>query len=116
MKKKVWTLKEIEFMKQNQYTLSINEISIVLNRSYRSVKSQSERCGIKLMSQSYKNFYVQKYYFYNRHDEVIAYGTVEQIAKKLGKRFETVKNYIYRSYEEKNNLRSRIVPVGDDII
>jgi hypothetical protein len=112
---KAWTMKEIQFLQDNKDKFSVNEIAEYLNRSFRSVKSQAERLGIKLMSQSHKNFYVQTYYMYDKNETPIAFGTIEEIANKLGKKFNSIKSYTYNSSKNNTKLKSYLVPAGDSI-
>lgn|SRR5690625_3978531 len=81
--RKPWTMKELQFIKDNHEFMSNAELAAELNRSVGSVSNQKVRMGL-----TKRNIYeVVKGY------EVLATGTVEECAEQTGLSVSTIRFY-----------------------
>lgn len=91
---KEWTMKEIQFLRDNEETMTQEEISERLGRSKAAVRNQALRQGLTILTDSYFKLYKQDYALYNG-EELVTIGTIAEIAEHVGKSFKTVAYWRY---------------------
>ena len=79
-----WKTNEIKYLMDHYGKMPANLIASKLNRHPQSVWSKANGLGLK----GYK-----KVYALYRGDEILAIGTIEEIAKQTGLKRETVRKY-----------------------
>src|SRR5690625_3191074 len=77
---KAWTLREIEYLKNNYNNLTAKELAEKLGRTVGSVTNKAQELGLK------KN---DEYAVY-RNGEIIAIGTIEDLSERLNLKRETL--------------------------
>jgi len=91
-----WTTKEIMILQENAGKHSDKELGDMLGRTYQSVRFMRYRLGLPPKRAVYE---VTKGY------EVLARGTAEECAKKLGVKPETIRYYASPSrYKKAKNV------------
>lgn len=96
MRNKIWTMKEINELKQlieegyNRF-----EIAEMLGRSYSSVRQKIYMLNLKANNYSK---YGNKIYAMYRKEELLTWGTLEEIAEAMNIKMVTLKHYLTKSY------------------
>lgn len=99
---KDWSLKEIEYLKENSSVYTLEQFAKIFKRTVNSVRGQAYRQKLDILTDGLYNLYVQEYTYYIG-DEVMCHGTIQEIADQMGKSWKTIANYRYPSIQKKVN-------------
>lgn len=91
-KYRLWTYKEVEFLKSNYSKMSAEMIAKELRRTKGSVQSQVKKLGLKKRNNLYR--------VRNKDGEVIAYGSPTELSERLNVNKKTIHEYSTPSYRE----------------
>src|SRR5690625_6060025 len=83
-KYKAWTIKEENFLKKNYRSMTALELAEKLNRTTDSVKTKVKRLGLRKRNTLYRAV---------KDGEIIAIGTSDDLAKRLGVNQKTIHEY-----------------------
>src|SRR5690625_3795541 len=83
-KQRSWTTQEEKILKENYRDMTVKELSNKLNRSLDSVNAKAKRLGLKKRNTLYRVI---------KNEEVIAIGTSDDLAKRLGVKKKTIHEY-----------------------
>lgn len=89
MKRRPWTTKEIEYLKEFAGRRTDGEIAKAIGRTRSAVSTYRARLALPEKKAVYRIV---------NGDEILAIGTADECARILGIKKETVYNYLYRPY------------------
>lgn len=95
-----WTIKEIQYLKENYRKKTASELAKDLERTVDAVKKRLSVEGIR-------NFKYQEYAVYDG-DELLVIGTAKECAEHLGIKVGTVLRYITPSHKKRLSKRNAI--------
>lgn len=111
MARRQWTRDEVKYLKSVWGTLRLDEICEELNRSYASIKCKVYKLGLDFMAKPQKEFALYK------GEQMIAIGTVREIAEERGVKPETIRFYKSETYQRRakseTNNRLKLIRIDD---
>lgn len=108
-KLKSWTIKELQFIKDNHDKMTVKQASKYLNRDSESVRHQSYRLGYK-----FKQEWEVKDYAYYKGDELVCVGKVHEISKMSGVSVDNLLKYRFKCYQ--NRINRLLVELEDELV